>query len=103
MTPEGDRAGCELLLVALHAAVPLHIARIRRWTPTQRNAAARHAVGVIAAHGDDLLFSGRHTAAAFNALARALALMADLPGGVTFAGQHWCTRAHAGCPNRPRR
>lgn len=91
----GDRM---LLLSTLAVAVPMHIARMRDWSTERRAAAAQVDADVIASHGDDLLFGGRHTAAAFNSLARALALLADRPGGVGFAGQHWCTHPHAGCP-----
>lgn len=35
----------------------------------------------------------------FNALARGLALLAHCPGGVSFAGPHWCTESHPQCPN----
>lgn len=32
------------------------------------------------------------------AVARGLALVALRPGGVTFAGRHWCAAPHEGCP-----
>jgi len=34
----------------------------------------------------------------FNQLVTGLACAALLPGGVSFAGLHWCTAPHAGCP-----
>jgi hypothetical protein len=37
----------------------------------------------------------------FNFLARGLAVLACQPGGVTFAGQHWCACPHPGCPRCP--
>jgi hypothetical protein len=37
----------------------------------------------------------------FNHLARGLAVLACQPGGVTFAGRHWCAWTHPGCPRRP--
>jgi hypothetical protein len=55
--------------------------------------------GIIAARGDLILYrGGKHgeSATAFNALAEGLAIGACQPGGVTFAGQHWCTD-HAAC------
>lgn len=40
---------------------------------------------------------------AHNALVRGLAAMAlATPGGVTFAGLHWCTADHEDCPNPPK-
>jgi hypothetical protein len=44
----------------------------------------------IASHGDDLQFGGKHCAPTFAALARGLAVLAHQPGGVSFAGLHWC-------------
>jgi hypothetical protein len=37
----------------------------------------------------------------FSFLARGLAVLACQPGGVTFAGQHWCAHSHPWCPARP--
>lgn len=34
----------------------------------------------------------------FNFLARGLAVLACQPGGVTYAGRHWCASPHPGCP-----
>lgn len=79
----------DLLRVSLQAAVPLWIADVRDWEPERRVEAARGCADVIAAHGDDLQFGGRHTADAFNSLARGLACCAYQPGGVTFLGDHW--------------
>ena len=64
----------------------------------------------LGSYGDGLQFSGhgerspagrRATTKAFNALARGLAMAAFEPGGVTFAGLHWCTQEHDGCPRPP--
>ena len=35
----------------------------------------------------------------FNAVARAVAVGALQPGGVTLLGRHWCTSPHKGCAN----
>lgn len=107
-----------VLVETLRVAVPLHINALRNWTPRQRQGFAREAAQVVAHQGDVLMFGGKKGAAAnvFNHLARGLAAAAYLPGGVTFAGQHWCTN-HAECeaadagelvelqpkPERPRR
>lgn len=37
----------------------------------------------------------------FSQLVTGLACAAMLPGGVSFAGLHWCTALHEGCPNVP--
>jgi hypothetical protein len=84
----------ELLTMALSAAVPLKIADLADYSPDAR---ARLAVGcadAIAAHGDDLQYGGADCVPAFAALARGLAVGAYQPGGITFAGTHWCA---AGC------
>lgn len=86
------------ILIALEAAVPLHILLMRDWPETRRISEARWAGGVIAERGDVLQYGGKRGAAAqaFNALAKGLATAAYQPGGVTFAGLHWCTD-HALC------
>lgn len=44
-----------------------------------------------------------HTAGElFTLLARGLAAAAFQPGGVSFAGLHWCAAPHDGCPHRAR-
>lgn len=48
--------------------------------------------GTVANPADD----GGGSADTFNHLARGLAALAYQPGGVTFAGRHWCTD-HAAC------
>jgi hypothetical protein len=79
----------DLLRISLSSAVPLWISDVRDWEPERRVAAARECADVIAAHGDDLQFGGRHAADAFNALARGLACCAYQPGGITFLGDHY--------------
>lgn len=89
----------EHLLIALSAAVPLHILELRDSTPQQRQHIARMASAVIASQGDILQFRGHkrgETAKVFNHLARGLAAAAYQIGGVTFADHHWCTD-HAVC------
>lgn len=47
---------------------------------------------MIAEHGDNILYRAKRrgdTAAAFNALAEAIAILAFAPGGVTFLGEHY--------------
>ena len=58
----------------------------------------KRAVDEIACKGDVLMYGGKRgeAAQAFGHLARAVAVGALLPGGITFAGRHWCTD-HAAC------
>lgn len=108
----------DVLVETLRFAVPLHIHELQHATANQRQGLAREAAQIIAHQGDVLMFGGKKGAAGnvFNHLARGLAAAAYLPGGVDFAGQHWCTN-HAECeaaanapvtelqpkPQRPRR
>ena len=80
----------ELGLLAV--AVPLYVMEVRAWTEKQRLAAARECGQYIASHGDDLMFKSKKgkPAAAFNKLAMGLACAAFQPGGITFAGLHFC-------------
>jgi hypothetical protein len=82
----------------LAVAVPMHIAELRALTTDQRLGIARECGQVIAEHGDDLMFRSKpgRPAAAFNNLARGLAAAAYQPGGITFAGMHFCTD-HGAC------
>ncbi|WP_219152258.1 hypothetical protein [Amycolatopsis sp. TNS106] len=93
---------------ALEAALPLGVlvalGDIEHLTEAQRQHQASQAASVIAAHADDLMFRGKHTQQAFVAVSRALAILAFQPGGITFAGLHWCigsghrgTREQAPC------
>jgi hypothetical protein len=64
-------------------------------TPDERAARARPLAATVASQGDNILYRSPRagaTAAAFNGLA----LATCQPGGVTFAGRHWCTN-HAAC------
>jgi hypothetical protein len=81
----------ELLTISLQAAVPLRILEMRDWTPERRIEAACECADVVASHGDDLQYGGKHAADAFNKLALGLACLSYAPGGVTFMGEHWET------------
>lgn len=97
----------DALLFALAAAVPIRIAELMRLPPQLRNSTgsawAAAGVDAVACHGDTLQFGGRRGEAAtvFNALARGVAALALAPGGVCFAGQHWCVQHPFGCAARP--
>lgn len=89
----------ELLRVALSAAVPLRMAELRAAgsITDQDVERVRGYAQVMAEHGDDLLYRRKgETAARFNQLADALAVMAYLPGGVTFLGLHFESSARSG-------
>lgn len=89
----------ETLVIALEAAVPLHIIELSNRTPEQRAAIAQRSADEVACRGDILQFGSKKRGAVadvFNHLARGIAVLAFQPGGVTFAGHHWCT-SHALC------
>jgi hypothetical protein len=92
-------------LFLLELAVPLWIEQMRGYSVSERLAAARTAGQFVAEHGDALMFRERHSAEAFNQLARGLAAAAYQPGGVTFATMHWHAddggRDEAAPPRRP--
>lgn len=78
----------------ISAAVPLHVLEIQRaGGPTDYDyAEVRHFAGELAARGDILQFGGGKKGEAAdlaNRLARGIAILAWLPGGVTFLGQHF--------------
>jgi hypothetical protein len=65
---------------------------MRNATYEQLQEEARNAQDVIAHHGDVILYRGKkkgETADAFNSLAKAIAILSFMPGGVTCFGQHW--------------
>lgn len=93
--------GHPTLPIALEAAVPLHIMKIRDWPYERRVRYAEGASDAIAGQGDVLMYGGRRgeAAAVFNHTARGLAVLACQPGGVRFAGVHWCAWPHPRCPS----
>ncbi len=93
-SPLDDRPELGLLMVS----VPMAIAGLRGKPESWRLERAREAGQFIAEHGDDLLFRGRpgRSAVAFAQMSYGLAALAYQPGGVTFAGMHWCTD-HEAC------
>lgn len=88
---ERGEGAAPLLRIALEAAVPLWIAQIRSeaWPFAEIQRVAKEAAQVVAAKGDVILFKSAkrgETAAAFNALARGIACLAFVPGGVKCFG-----------------
>lgn len=95
-------AQSDVLQAGLLAAVPLRMIQLRGMGAREREQtvarwAAADAVEPIASRGDALQYGGRKGQAAdvFNHLARGLAALAQAPGGVLFAGVHWCVE-HSG-------
>jgi hypothetical protein len=106
-----DTDAQERLLLVLDGLVPLHLMRLGEpgeLARAQREASADGGTAdVIAESGDRLTASGnfrgdgehRTRGKVLAAMAQGLALGAMQPGGVTWAGAHWCTAAHDACPN----
>lgn len=76
-------------MTTLEVAIPLWRERVSLLTPDERSARGAELASYIGEHGDDILYRGKYTAEAFNALAEGLALASSVPGGVNFGGQHW--------------
>jgi hypothetical protein len=101
--PDMSLADDAALTEGLAVAVPLLLHDLALLSPAQRAVRirvwAKDAVGPVASRGDALLFGGKRgePAKVFNALAKGLAALAYCPGGVTFAGRHWCA-AECDCP-----
>ena len=105
---EDAAAARDMLITSLQFAVPLRLAQVEATNP----AAARQrllnrwrldASKVIAYRGDNLMFGSRtpgRPADVFNHLARALAVLAHQPGGVTAFEHTWCaTHSPVGTPS----
>lgn len=79
------------LLLTLELGVPVEMQRLADATPEQLEHVRAEAGPAVAAHGDVIQFLGTGTARATAHLIRGLAVLAlTSPGGVTFAGMHWC-------------
>lgn len=89
--PEGHPTG-EFLKISLQTAVPLWQMEFQDRTFQEILAIAKEAGQFVAEHGDDILFKSPKkgaTAAAFNALAKGIAALSFMPGGVTTFGMHF--------------
>jgi hypothetical protein len=91
------------LLTAIEGLIPLHLVQLADLTDRARQRLAVQYADELAAGADRLTAPGnfddrRERAAALTALAGAIAIGALQPGGITWAGRHWCTRPHHGCP-----
>lgn len=83
-----------LLSAALGASVPLWVDQIIRedWSDERRQREASECSTVVASKGDVILFRGAkrgETAAAFNSLAKGVALLSFQPGGVVCFGTRY--------------
>lgn len=80
------------LLPTLDFAVPLKILDLEHCSTHDLAVLTKQAVEQVAAHGDALMYRSERGAAAeaMKHLIRGLAALAYCPGGVTFAGRHWC-------------
>ncbi|MGW4663228.1 hypothetical protein [Streptosporangium sandarakinum] len=97
-----------LLRDGMEVMVPMAIDKVRDWSEEDRQAAAIAAADVIACGADELwehnpkkreLPRGRVT----SSIAHGLAVLAYQPGGIDWAGGHWCVTPHDGCPKRSAR
>lgn len=82
-----------LLLSTLELAVPLWVERFQHYGGPDDNdwEWAHEFCWRLGSEGDKLLYRGKsgESASLFNDLARALAIMAHVPGGVKFLGRQW--------------
>ena len=81
-----------LLLASLDCAVPLWIEELRSVSLGELIESSRGISQVIAEKGDIIQYRSDvrgETANAFNQLARGLAVLSFMPGGVKFLGRHW--------------
>jgi hypothetical protein len=92
-----DAIRASLLKASLEAAVPLEIASMRELDGGLRRHLVERLRPLMQEGADEMLYGGPLCARAFAVYARALAVLAFQPGGVTFGGLHWCA-AHLGMP-----
>jgi hypothetical protein len=101
------RSSHALLGHAIDPTVTVYINQLREMDPPIRDTVLHSwredAAGLTEVHDHPELHTGKtkaQTARIYDQLARGLAADAHRPGGVTFAGRHWCTQPHPDCPNR---
>jgi len=107
-TPDHQSETIARLLLILDGLVPLHLMQLNRPGELHRaHAEAGDLADRISEAGDRLTAPGnfrnpddrRERSRVLNAMAVCLALGARQPGGITWAGAHWCTNPHPECPN----
>lgn len=91
---DADDTKLALLQAALGASVPLRVAELSERPLGELMARAPELAQVIAEKGDVILYRSKKrggTAAAFNALAEAVAILSFAPGGVTVFDCHFAS------------
>lgn len=82
----------EVLSLTLLAAVPLWIEDLKRLPFSDVCKLAQDCAQMIAEKGDVLMFGSKtkgEQAAAFNSVAKGIAALSFVPGGVKIFGSHW--------------
>lgn len=92
-----------MLKTVLDGLIPLHLMRLAVLSEGDRKRLAEQHADALAAGADRLTAPGNFTdrrerAQALTALAGGIAIGATQPGGITWAGHHWCTTPHPDCP-----
>lgn len=85
--------GAELVLPETQRA---EVGRLNAEIEELRTFAATKTTCGLLHNADNMLYGGRRAGETFTALVYSLAHMARAPGGVTFAGIHWCSTGHVG-------
>lgn len=91
----------EHMLTALQAAVLLEMDRVTDASMELFLLNKQATIELLCESSDVMMFGGKpkgRAAQTFTAIAHALAHMAYNPGGVYFAGLHWCRSGHRGKP-----
>jgi hypothetical protein len=81
-----------LLSISLSAAVPLWAMQFRDLSWDTLQSYLPDIIDMVASHGDNILYRSKksgETAAAFNALAKGIAILSFCPGGVKVFGNHF--------------
>lgn len=91
------------LRLVLDGLIPLHLMRLAALSEGDRKRLAERYADGLATGADRLTAPGNFTdrkerAQALTALAGGIAIGATQPGGITWAGRHWCTKPHPDCP-----
>lgn len=93
-----------MLITVLEGLIAVQAARIADLSEGDRKRLAEQYADALATGADRLTAPGnfddrRERSQALTALAGGIAIGAMQPGGVTWAGRHWCTRPHVNCVN----
>jgi len=96
--PDSSTSVSELWTDWLLFMVPLCLSEMRSLPEAEIDRIRAESSALIASHGDDAQFGGRHQATARTAIAKGLAVLARSEGGVTALGIHACTHPHSDCP-----